>query len=1312
MKTRLKALLFISFFVLVYAAYYWGIPAVINIQHRTSAIENAINNELGLQVKIKNPSLKMGLVPSVWLDAASFNVEDKNHSPLYIIKPKLKLDLLPLLFGKIHVAYFSCDKINADLKLDKYHRFYIGDHLIVRSSDPKISIENSKMNVESYEIKLKDEFQHKNILIKGDYFNLDEYNSKNHIKFSINANLKVNERYSTINVNMDFKLPFKKGFDTNEIFFDGTITNLNLADLSPYIKKISNGEIKQTSGILNIETDTKILSKKTTRIITQMVIKDLSIISKNKQGSILLKNKLNISTIVDASKNILNINKFKISSGRINANITGKINRISSQNPFVNLSIIVDKSRIEDFIALIPAKNYKNVNVNLVALKKYGYYSDLQGKLSIKGKLDKPDITGEFLSTNGYVIKPLNIPKATVKLKFLGQKVYIDVSVPVGRTEKVIVKGPVDLYGDSRVLLDISSTPNVDLQITESILNPIHEIFWFDLGPLPVMKLQGSGNIKLKVDGTKKDPHLFGVFNFKNTTGSFDGIAAYLKNVDGSLYFKDKETHFITKKASLDNKYLKIDGKCTLSGNLDYNINTNSQSLEFLTTVLKNSPLLGNMQKSLSSIKGIQGKSNINLKLKGKATDVNDFVRGENITTSGNIKLLGVNVSFSDLDIAVKNLFGNIKFKNNDADFDLYSTFNKSTFYIKGKMRKNILNLKVKLNNLAFSYSDIPVKIFSGNIELNNNKLIFYKVNALLDSMPVLIDGLISDIFKKPDFHIYVNSKPNQKFIDKYINKNSIYPLKIKGDIISSARIDGPKDLLRTQAEINMAEDSNIYYMGSTIGDLNNPIRLYLDTKISKNSVYVNNFRYDKLISSQNNKEFVSPQLNAAGLINFNKKEINLHNFKVKTQNPTDAKVFNIIFRKPMIKQGLFSSDVTLNGPITSPKLLGLVNFTGIDIPLWKTTIKDVSLNFNDKGIDIKSKGETFSNQVIFNANMDNRLTPPYIFNNADIYFGNLDINEITKSLNTLDIQTDMNKLPESKQNIDITNLIIKNGKLKADSVLVRNIFAQNLTSDFSLNEKLLFSLDNFKFDIASGNVYGDFKYNLLNSKSLLNLNVDKVNANSMADALFDLPDQIFGSLTGQVDLTCNGKTHKTCMDTITGKGGFRVADGRMPKLGSLEYLLKASNLVKSGITGITINSVIDLLTPLKTGQFENINGNFTINSGIANSIQIFSKGKDLSLFLTGAYNFSTQVADMEVFGRLSKKITTILGSVGNASLNSLFNTIPGLNLDETNKAVFIEKLNKIPGFELNDKTYRIFSAEIYGDINGDNYVKSFKWIE
>ena len=81
----------------------------------------------------------------------------------------------------------------------------------------------------------------------------------------------------------------------------------------------------------------------------------------------------------------------------------------------------------------------------------------------------------------------------------------------------------------------------------------------------------------------------------------------------------------------------------------------------------------------------------------------------------------------------------------------------------------------------------------------------------------------------------------------------------------------------------------------------------------------------------------------------------------------------------------------------------------------------------------------------------------------------------------------------------------------------------------------------------------------------------------------------------------------------------------------------------------------------------------------------------------------------MEVLGLLSKKISTMFGPIGNVSLNTLFNVIPGVDLNDD--AVIINKINKIPGIEFSDKSFRKFIAEIKGNINGDKYVSSFKWI-
>ena len=209
---------------------------------------------------------------------------------------------------------------------------------------------------------------------------------------------------------------------------------------------------------------------------------------------------------------------------------------------------------------------------------------------------------------------------------------------------------------------------------------------------------------------------------------------------------------------------------------------------------------------------------------------------------------------------------------------------------------------------------------------------------------------------------------------------------------------------------------------------------------------------------------------------------------------------------------------------------------------------------------------------------------------------------------------------------------------------------------------------------------------------------------------MFDLHNQIYGSITGDVDLSCNAQSNDTCMSTLDGNGYFIVKQGRMPKLGSLEYLLKAGNLLKGGITGLSINSIIDLITPLKTGEFDSISGNMNIEDGIAQNINIYSNGKNLNMYLKGSYNFSNSMADMNVYGTLSNNITSVFGKVKNASLNTLLNTIPLVNKNELDPKTMAE-INKIPNMD-SQNIYRIFNAEIFGDINGNNYVRTFKWIK
>ena len=84
---------------------------------------------------------------------------------------------------------------------------------------------------------------------------------------------------------------------------------------------------------------------------------------------------------------------------------------------------------------------------------------------------------------------------------------------------------------------------------------------------------------------------------------------------------------------------------------------------------------------------------------------------------------------------------------------------------------------------------------------------------------------------------------------------------------------------------------------------------------------------YNQTITSQNKKKSVQNQVTASGEISLLKDNIiGFKNFRIKTNNPTNARIFNVLFKKPTIKQGVFTSDLLLNGTSAAPYILGSLN--------------------------------------------------------------------------------------------------------------------------------------------------------------------------------------------------------------------------------------------------------------------------------------------------------------------------------------------------------------------------------------------------
>lgn len=1237
---------------ILYGAYYWAVPALVELP------ENITFEEYN--IALKNPKVKTGLIPSVKFSAQDVALLNDDNTKAFEIKnPNIDIRLFPLLFKKIDIQNFSADEINADISLDKEKNIKLGQYKLKTDMPaPKISLR--KALVEKYDI----------------------------------------------------------DFDN----------------------QILNQKIKVTA------------KTETTTDAHQLITADIK-----------LKDTVKIKSDINFINNGLQINDLKITGNNINAFMSGKVTRLNSNLPNLDLKIGVNNSKAENILPLIPDIPNLSPDIDVLLLKQTGFWGDASGNLEIKGKADFPNVYGNVLVKNAYMVKQIpNAKKATIKLTFTGDKMDLDVKVPTSPTQTVWVTGPINLDKNRSADLHITSTKDVDLKTAQIVLNPLHEILHFDLGPVPIMDIKGKGGINLHIIGTRKDPHGWGQFSFNNATVSFlDVHNMVLQNGSGTLDFKNQDTLFQTKTATLNGKPISVRGTCSLLGNLDFDVISNGQDLAKLLNTINTSPMLVNIQNLLKPVEKMSGNANIKINLFGQVKDINDVVFNKNIFAKGTIEMLSDSIKLKGLP-AIRTS-GIVNFKNLDANFDLQSLINSSKLDITGKIKENYGNIKIvsnrfnlgdgikilslnlpyskdlatinssftaqydgKIDNINLDRIRLKGKIYNNkgakstlvvnnsDFELKNSTLRLPKINARFGQMPILFEGKVTNIAQIPNLNMYVNLKPTQEFFDEFYNKKSLYPIKMKGDVNLTSRITGDINNINAKTILNIAENSHLYYMGATIGDIENPVRITTNSTYSQQKIKINNLQYDKIITSQNNKPYAKTQLNASGTLKMlSANNVAFENFKIKTQTPSDAKIFNIIFRKPFMKQGVFTSDLVLNGTSLNPKIIGKLGITSIDIPFFDSAITSIDLDFKHNKLFIKSKGTVLTNDIQLDAEMKNRLIAPFVVDNVNIKVSDLDVNKITDKLR--DFEAEATRKPTSQMNstqeIDMSQLVVNNANIQADKIKIRNINSDNFTAKLKLNNKKILDVEQFKFDIAQGSVFGKLQHNLNNHRTELDIHLNDANASIMSEALFDLKGQVYGLVDGNFILNCSGDTQDKCFKTLSGNGNFKISDGRMPKLGSLEYLLKAGNLFKGGITGLSINSIIDLITPLKTGNFESIAGDIHITNGIADKINVYSSGHDLNMYMTGSYNIVTSVADMVILGSLSKNITTVFGKIKNASLSTLFNTIPGVN-DQTEKLLMQEDIAKIPNIKNATDIYRIFAVDINGDINGDKYVKSFKWVK
>lgn len=1144
------------------------------------------------------------------------------------------------------------------------------------------------------------------------------------------------------------------------------IPELDLAYLAPYLSK-KDENLKNIKGKVSCN-----LYSENGDIVGEIQLKNFSII--NNAYDIKSYENIKILPNLSLERRKIKINSLSIQSKKININLKGEIVDYLKKNPKIDIQAELKNTSADRIIYLLP-NLIETPDDSIRKIKKYGADAILNGSVRVFGDAILPKITGKIDIKNIVVLRgKFKIRPSYGFVEFLEDKLRVSVRAFAYKDEYVDIDGVATIEVEPKGEFTIKSTKNVDLELAQDILLPVKDIVGFILGPVPMLDVnKGVGSIDLYVKGTKTFGILNGYFEFRQARATLNGLKTYLTDGVGKITFKEYDIFYDGIKAKLKDGDVSIGGRANVDGNCFMTIDVkNLDNFDYKKIILENSkikpktidfidklniknnahfsfktkfePNFKEINLSKLNLKGVVNFENVeNSPLKHKVGKIileNNKIKSENLEFSlfgANTKLILnlakiMNIEFSDTmrnynknpEIKGSVAINQAELKNFANEIQKYFSSNKylSTFsdfsgFVSSNINFDNLNFNglVEFDEVAFmdKKNSTKIKLNSGVVKIENNNLKLDALNLDYGEIPLFFSAKINNIKEKnPFFDSRFSMSLKSADVDKYINKNLTSPIKVKGEVLLKGILKGRADNYNLFATLVLPKDSDISYLGANFGDDHLKREAKLSLNLVKNLANINNFEYLKYITSQNNKTTAVPSLKVLGKVYLKDKIAHFENLKIKTNLPTSTRIFNILFKKSILKQGQFSSDIVINGPQNSPKILGKLAFSDINIPLYNLKVKDVNLNFSNEYIKGNLKGSGFDSDIDVEAKIVNKMALPVVFKDINVVSENINVSKIIEELSSFDkIQAPTNFI-NTKNEIVVkpSDVLVENGFMSAKNVNLYNIKANNLKSNFSKMGADLEFTDTI-FDIAQGQIKANGDFNFKSAKINLDADVINCSANDLVKSFLGVKDQIYGVMNGSIYFSGSNLDIPEGIKTIQSRAKFNVKNGKMPKLGSLEYLIRAGNIYKSGILGLSLNNIIEVLIPYKTGEFKDINGELFIEKGKVENLEIFTMGENLSLYILGKYNILDSHADIKVMGRLAKKVSNMLGPIGNASFNSVINFISGARSDKTNENELIKNINKIPLIEISGDDYRIFEVKILGDLNKDDYVKTFNWL-
>ena len=532
------------------------------------------------------------------------------------------------------------------------------------------------------------------------------------------------------------------------------------------------------------------------------------------------------------------------------------------------------------------------------------------------------------------------------------------------------------------------------------------------------------------------------------------------------------------------------------------------------------------------------------------------------------------------------------------------------------------VNLHVKDKGI---YGKCIAKKLGAKTVLFDVPIFFKKVDFIFDkdSLQAAEEGILGGEKVYTSFKLSNIAKKNQEVVgnvyanltNKSVSKYVPY-LSLQGVAATSVDYSVKNKKINVNYLLKLKKDSDLYYKNAYLGLVDKNRRLFVKTLKEKNTLKI--LHYDYSLQEGSN---VSNIILGDGLFVKRNGHLVPSYLTCKTNGFAPVSVTGSFGR--YINGGYFNGDLKYD--FEKDILTGI--FTLKDSLYKDFYIEKANVIAESDKMRIISKGEYLNS--VFEANLEaenNFINKIHVYNmelflDKYIFKSGYKQGNINKNYSSIKIPT-----PPEKLDLDIDNWIIKLNKIKRKKLEINNIVIEGSLKDN------IFSFAIPKINFAKGIINANGIYNVKEKTSDVIFTAKNIDSNTVADVIFDLPNQI----EGIANATLHAET-KDSFDKVKAYATFSLKEGYLPKIGSTEFIIRKSKKFPRPLK-FKLSDVIKIDMKNMKALSSNLEGSFCFDNESIYNAKITSSQKYLSLLVEGEYNFDFQKANLRLFGKYNNR--------------------------------------------------------------------------